>query len=79
MYSIYTVANTTPTSQKLLYSSLCTKRKGLVGSAVVALHAARERVGCSYVQISVQETGEVQQKEMQGYRKERGSGKNVTN
>lgn len=36
MYSIYTAARTTPSSQMLLYSSLCTKRKK-TGSAV-ALH-----------------------------------------
>lgn len=39
---------------------------------MVALHTARGRVSRSNVQISVQETGEVQQKEMQGYCKERG-------
>lgn len=73
MYSIYTVANTTPTSQKnLLYSSWWTKRKGGGGFAVAALHTAKERVSRSNIQIGVQEKEEVQQKEMQGYHKERG-------
>lgn len=54
MYSIYTAARTTPSSQMLLYSSLCTKRKKKKKQVLQwRCTAAREPVGRSNVYKSV--------------------------
>lgn len=53
MYSIYTAARTTPSSQMLLYSSLCTKRKKQKQGLQWRCTAAREPVGRSNVYKSV--------------------------
>lgn len=74
MYSIYTVARTTPSSQMLLYSSLCTKRKKKKKNRVCS-GAARRLESQSTVQTCTNQcarNGGVQQKATQGYREERG-------